>query len=146
MRLVLPALLLVFPALAGGSESKRYGIVAAESNYPQATPRETLQSVLKAIEAGKIRYLVAQLADPGFVDDRVRQVYGGRFDEQVRDTETRLDPATVRKLRRFLAEGKWAIDRDSAVVSLEDVPDRVVRLVRHDGRWYLAHRSDPAGK
>ena len=34
----------------------------------------------------------------------------------------------------------------NAVVEIEDVKERIVRLVRKDGRWFLDHRSDPSGK
>src|SRR5262249_11807707 len=95
--------------------------------------------VLKAADAGKFDYLVAHLADPSFVDDRVKRLYGGKFDEQVQDTRARLDPATVKLLRRFHKDGKWAIDKGKAVVRLDDGPDRQVCLVEKDGRWFLQH-------
>ena len=47
--------------------------------YPQATAKEALASVLKAVEAKRIDYLVAQLADPAYIDDRVQRLYGGKF-------------------------------------------------------------------
>jgi hypothetical protein len=112
-------------------------------SYPQSTAKETLASVIKAIDDKKVAYLVAQLADPAFVDDRVKRIYGGKFEEQVHDTQGRLDPSTVKQLKRFLKEGKWTITPTSAVVQLDDVKDRCVRLVRKDGRWYLEHRFAP---
>jgi hypothetical protein len=135
--------LLSLPLVAMAQDDVRHGVRRDAKAYPQGTPKEALTSVLKAIEARKFDYLVAQLADPAFVDDRVKRIYGGKFAEQVEDTKARLDPATVKQLRRFSSEGRWTIDKDSAVVSLEDVKERVVRLVRRDGRWYLSHNSSP---
>jgi hypothetical protein len=148
MRRPCPALLLLLASAlpAAAQDGKRYGVARDASSYPQATAKEALASALKAIDAGNFAYLVAQLAEPAFVDDRVKRVYGGRFDEQVSDTRARLDPATVKQLRRFFKEGKWTVDKDTAVVTLDDVKDRAVRLVKKDGRWFLQHRSDAPEK
>lgn len=129
---------------AEGGADQRYGIAADLATYPQGTARQALASALEAIDAGKFDYLVAQLADPSFVDDRVKRVYGGRFEEQVQDTRERLDPSTVKLLRRFLEDGKWDVDEKTATARLEGVGDRVVRLRQKGGRWYLEHRSTPA--
>jgi hypothetical protein len=127
-----------FPA---GEPAIRYGVAADLKTWPQATPKETLTSVLKAIDGKKFDYLVAQLADPEFIDQRVKIVYAGRFEEQVQDTRARLDPAAVKLLRRFLTEGVWTTDKTSASVRLKDIEGRVVRFVQKDGRWYLVHAS-----
>jgi hypothetical protein len=136
---------LLFASLAQAQEGKetRYGIALDAKNYPQSTAKEALASVIKAIDDKKIAYLVAQLADPAFVDERVKRLYGGKFDEQVHDTQGRLDPSTVKQLKRFLKEGKWTITTTSAVVQFDEIKDRCVRLVRKDGRWYLEHRFAP---
>jgi hypothetical protein len=144
MRMVLVVLLGFLATLArAGEPASRYGVAPDLKTYPQATAKEALGSVLKAIDANKFDYLVAQLAKPGFVDDRVKRLHAGKFEEQVQDTRARLDPATVKLLRRFLADGKWTEEKTSAVVTLEDVKDRVVRLTRKDGRWFLDHSSAP---
>ncbi len=131
------------PVFAFAQDSSRYGVALDTATYPQATAKQTLASVLKAIDAGKIDYLVAHLADPSFVDDRVKRLYGGKFTEQVQDTTIRLDPPTVKLLKRFAKEGTWTIGKTSAIVSLDDVRDRVVRLVLKDGRWFFSHDSSP---
>jgi hypothetical protein len=132
--------LLFFPA------AERYGITEDAKTYPQTTPKEAFASVLKAIDAKAYRYLVAQLADPAFVDDRIVRVYAKQFDEQVSDTQARLDALIVKQLARLAKEGKWDISKDSAVVACEEVPGRVARFVLKDGRWYLAHRFDATEK
>jgi hypothetical protein len=130
-------------ALAGEGKDTRYGIALDVKSYPQSTAKEALTSVIKAIDDKKIAYLVAQLADPAFVDDRVKRLYGGKFEEQVQDTQGRLDPSTVKQLKRFLKEGKWTITSTSAVVQIDEIKDRCVRLVRKDSRWYMEHRFAP---
>jgi hypothetical protein len=148
---ILLGLAVLANAAGAGEEGKvplkRHGIVADLKSYPQGTAKEALASVLKAIDAKRIDYLVAQLADPAFVDDRVKRIYGGKFAEQVEDTCGRLDPLTVKQLRRFLKDGTWKNDKTEAVVRLKDVKDRCVRLRRRDGRWFLEHNSSlPAEK
>jgi hypothetical protein len=123
----------------------RYGLAADLATYPQGTPQQALASVLEAAAARRFDYVAAQLADPAFIDDRVRRLYGGRFEEQVEDTRTRLDPGTVKLLRRFLKDGKWATHKGQASARLEDVPDRRVYLRRENGRWFLEHRFSPPG-
>src|SRR5262245_40416034 len=51
--------------------SKRYGFDQNPEFYPQKTPQETLSSISKAAQANRVDYLLAQLADPRFVDDTV---------------------------------------------------------------------------
>src|SRR3954454_11870900 len=94
-------------AAEGGS---RYGVAPDPAAYPQKTPQEALASVAKAAEEKRFDYLVAQLADPAFIDDRVRRVFGGRFDQQVEDTRLKLDPAAVKLLRRFLKDAGWEVE------------------------------------
>ncbi|MBY0230069.1 MAG: hypothetical protein K2W96_12375 [Gemmataceae bacterium] len=120
----------------------RFGIEADAKAYPQSTPKEALASVLKAIEARKFDYLVAQLAEPAFIDDRVKRVYDGKFEEQVDDTRARLDAFVVKQLARLAKEGKWKEGTSEAFVASEDAPDRAARFVKKDGRWFLRHRFD----
>jgi hypothetical protein len=129
--------------LAAGT-GERYGIAPDLKTYPQASPKEALASVLKAAEAGRFDYLVAQLADPEWVDGRVKGLYGGRFESQVEDTQARLGPPTLKLLRRFLNDGAWQEEGERASARLKDVPDSRVYLRRVGGRWYFEHRSAPA--
>jgi hypothetical protein len=125
--------------LASGA-AERYGIAPDLKSYPQAKPKEALASALKAAEAGHFDYLVAQIADPAWVDERVKRVYGGRFEDQVADTRARLDPSILKQLQRFLTEGDWNEAGDRASARLKDVPERRVYLNRLSNRWYLEHR------
>src|SRR5260370_41009581 len=81
----------------------RYGIEADLENYPQAEAKEALASILKVIDKKKIDYLLAQLSDPQWVDNRVQKVHDGKFEELVKETTAKLanDPTEVEELRRF---------------------------------------------
>ena len=59
----------------------RFGIDLNLRFYPQANPKTTLSSVVKAIEKQKFDYLAAHLLDPKFfegrVEDRAKQLVDG---------------------------------------------------------------------
>jgi hypothetical protein len=127
---------------AQNAPAARYGVEPDFDAFPQKAAKEALESVLKAIDRGQIDYLLAQLADPPFVDARVKAL-GGNFRQLVRETKARLaeDPAAVKELRRFLAEGQWDEAGDTAAVRLKDVKNRAVFLKRINDRWYLENRQ-----
>src|SRR5947209_3959822 len=102
--------------LAQDKLAKRYGVEADVDNYPQASPKETLTSLLRAIENKRINYLLAQLADPDFVDKEVRDTHGGKFEAMVQEVSGKLvnDPSAAKRLRRYLKDGDWEMDEASA--------------------------------
>ncbi|HZV03470.1 MAG TPA: hypothetical protein VE999_00135 [Gemmataceae bacterium] len=126
------------------ADGTRYGIAPDLKTYPQATAKQTLESLLKAVESKRVDYVVAHLADPAFVDDRIKRLYGGRFGEQVEDTRTRLDPLTIKKLQRFLKDGSWQEDGDRVTVQLKDESRRLY-FKKDKGRWFVEHTSSPKG-
>jgi hypothetical protein len=128
--------------LHAADPAKRYGIDADLKTYPQASPKECLTSVLKAIENKRFDYVVAQLADPSFVDERVKRTFGGKFEEQVDDTHTRLDPAAVKLLQRFAKDGELVGDAPPTLF-LKDVKDRSVSFVKIGDRYYMQHSYKP---
>lgn len=144
--LVAALLALVSPAASGQDDEKpppkRYGIPADLRTFPQATPRETLASVLKAIEQRRVDYLLAHLADPRFVDRRVQELRGN-FDDVVRETSAKLneDPTALAELRRFLAEGDWKEEDATAAASIKELPNRRVNMKKVDNRWFLENRK-----
>jgi len=136
-------LLAVSATPANGREpAVRYQVAADLKIYPQGTAREALAAVLKAIENKRIDYLLAQLADPDWVDGRVK-AYADGFEELVKETTAKLDPPAVKRLGRFLKDGEFETVDSTVVVRLKDVKDRVVRLRRADGRWYLQSLNKP---
>jgi hypothetical protein len=134
------AVLLILTAAAARADGPRHGVALDLNTYPQATAKETLASVLKAVDNKRFDYLTAQLADPTFIDERVKRLYGGRFEQQVEDTASRFDPSTAKLFGRFLKDGEWTTDKDTANVRLKDVKDRAVFFRRIGARWYLEHR------
>jgi hypothetical protein len=142
------ALVLLIGVLSWGSVQgqepkfgKRYGIQADLSTFPQDTPKNTLASVLKAIEAGRIKYLLAQLSDPDWVDQRVK-LYGGDFDQLVKETTGLLgaDPTAMKSLRRLLKEGEWEDGDAASSAKLKDSKDQVF-FRKLEMRWFLENRK-----
>jgi hypothetical protein len=124
--------------------TKRYGIEPDLDKYPQTMPKEALESVLKAIANNRIDYLLAQLADPEWVDQRVKTVHNGKFADLVEETTNKLshDRTSVKEIRRFLHEGTWDITDATASAQLKDVPNRRLYLRKIGGRWFLENRQD----
>lgn len=121
----------------------RFGVDADLDRYPQATAKDALRSVLKAIEAKKFDYLLAHLADPKFVDDRVKDA-GGKFEVMVRETARKFerDPEAFRVLRKFLSDGTWPADPGDAVeVKCESVRGQQLFLKKIGNRWFLENRT-----
>jgi hypothetical protein len=138
------AIALALPAIPvqGLAPAARFKVTPDLKAYPQATAKEAFASVLAAVKNKRIDYLLAQLADPDWVEGRIA-AYEGGFDELVKETTAKLDPPAVKRLGRFLADGEFETVDATAVVRLKDIKDRVVRLRRVDGRWYFQSLSKP---
>ncbi len=135
--------LLLLPTVLLARDTKRYGIPLDLKTFPQATPQETLASVIKAIDSKRIDYLVAQLANPTFVDERVKRLYDGNFSEQLADTTARLDPGTVKLLNRLVKEGEWRTAEDLALLSTRSIANRSVYMKKIGDRWFLENKQSP---
>lgn len=116
----------------------RYGVSPDLDTYPQASAKQAVTSILKAVERKRIDYLLAHLAEPSFVDTKVQE-FGGKFDELVRETTDHLNSDVKRtdEFRRFLKEGSVEESGTTATVTLKDVPSRQVTLRQIDGRWFM---------
>lgn len=128
----------MFAAGQGANLDKRYGIEVDRENFPQESPKEALDSIIKAIERKKLDYLVAHLADPAFVDQRVKGVHGGKFEEMVRETTTQLadNADTLKIFRRFFKEGKW----EGGSARVDGFKDGLY-FRKVDDRWFLENRK-----
>jgi hypothetical protein len=130
------------PAPKGTLAAKRFNIELDLDKFPQATPKDTLASLLKAIELRKVDYLLAQLADPEYIDRRVKQVHAGKFDGMVEETTAKLanDPGAIKKLRRFLSDGAWDTQEAVASARLPDAPERV-HFRKIGDRWFFENQD-----
>jgi hypothetical protein len=160
--LVVIAVLLALVAGAegqGGDKSKvlrRYGIDQDTKKYPQATPKEALGSVIKALADQDVRYLMAHLADPGFVDKRVamfaaqmspklseEQKQSLGFDKLVQRTQENFqdDPTKFKELQRFQKDGEWDEADTEAVAKVKNIQARKVFMKKIGDRWVLQDRE-----
>jgi hypothetical protein len=139
------SIILAFLLIAADEKIKpRYGIEPNDS-YKQSTPAETLRSVLAAIDAKRVDYVLAHLADPAFVDERVKQT-GGRFEIMVKETTRKLeaDSESLRDLRRFLTDGEWKEDGATASAACKSVKGKQVYFKKIGERWFFMNRVKPA--
>ena len=135
--------------------ASRYGYDVIENKYPQKSPEDALASVIKAIETKKFDYLMAQLADPIYVDKKIeeyKKLFAGKeesrtllaFDRLTKETAKYFqdDPLLVKELKRFAKEGMW--DRTKAakaVCTLKALPGRQVFMRKIQSRWFLENRQ-----
>jgi hypothetical protein len=146
MRVAIIGLLCLGLGTAAGQDKEkpeeRYKIKANLEAFPQDKPDKALKSVLKAIAAKKIDYLLAQLADPKWVDGRVR-LYDGNFDALVKETTDHLgdDPTLVKLLKQLAKDGKWSVEDKTASVFLEKNKDKGAFFRKVGDRWFLENRQ-----
>jgi len=127
---------------SGDKPVVRFGVAADLKEYPQGTPEEALGSVVKAVGQKRIDYLLAQLAEPAFVDARVKTL-GGSLEPLRAEATERLvgDPGAAKLLARFQKEGLWNTGDTEATVRVGE-QDRFMRFRRGaDGRWYLVNEN-----
>lgn len=148
MRAAVVCLLVVAGAsLAQEKIAPRYGIEADTDRYAQKSAKDTLRSVLQAIEAKKIDYLLAHLAEPSFVDERVKQT-GGKFEVMVQETTAKLnaDPESIRTLRDLLSSGEWKEEAETASVAKAGMNGKSAHFRKIGTRWYFENRQKPENK
>jgi hypothetical protein len=159
MRLAILCGAAIFLAAAGAQQpadslATRYGYEVVPSKYPQKTPEEALRSIVQAIEGKRIDYLMAQLADPVFVDKKVAeyrsQLTGAEqartvlaFDRLVKETAKYFqdDPILAQELKRFAMEGEWKMDQAGAVCTTKAIPARQIFMRKVQNRWFLENKQ-----
>ena len=117
----------------------RYGVVVAPEAYPQRTPREALLSAVRAVERGKVDYLVAHLIDPKFVDTRV--LARARLIEEDVEKELRAE----RDAQRLNPPRTGTLPADPAGFAAavqQTARERAFRQVVRDIRETLAENPD----
>jgi hypothetical protein len=136
--------LLAAPAVAQKPDplaTNRFGVEIDLDGYPQATAKDALRSVLRAADAGRFDYLVANLTDPAYADKQVKETGSfGKFVDVVK-AKWANDPESVKELRRFVSDGNWEETGDTAVAKLKDLKSRQVYLKKIGNRWFLENRQ-----
>ena len=136
-----------------GQPEERFKVPVDLVRYPQGTPEQTIASIVKALKEQDLSYLMAQLADPKYVDTRVKELKTRyekgsdedrnlvAFDDLVKEVAKHLsdDPSLIRELRRFAKEGKW--DAAASAFVLPDLQSRRVFLKKLGERWFLENRQ-----
>lgn len=138
-----------------GPLARRFGLDVNPEAYPQGEPKEALRSVIKAINNERIDYLMAHLADPAFVDGKVKEYktffQGGTaearellaFQRLVAETAGHFarDPVAVKELRRFAEAADFEVMEGKAAGVLKAVAGRKVYLKQVGGRWFMEDRQ-----
>lgn len=127
----------------------RYNIEVNPINYPQKTPKETMKSIVKALDSGRYDYFLAHLTDPRYVDARVREYQSLIFppEEMQREEEEIAREKDFRKQRAKIVE-KQIKDKARVVVAFnrfvvetrknfdeDPVLLKELRLFARDGEW-----------
>src|SRR3954452_20231951 len=131
--------------------STRYNIEFNPINYPQKTPQDAMKSIAKALESGRLDYLLAHLADPKFVDPRVNEYLGlvvskeelqREEDDIARESEPKKRKAKVlekeRKdqarvvvaFNRLVVETRKHLDEDPVLL-------KEIRKIIKSGEWKI---------
>jgi hypothetical protein len=163
LRLAQCVAVLVFIGLCAASNAqeakkkpRRFGIEYNDELYPQGTPADAMKSIIKAIDREKVNYMMAQIADPTYVDywvdeykvDFPKAKEEGRrilaFDRLVRETIMHFqnDPLVVKDLRAFAKTAKWTEEGDTAVGVVESIPARKVFFKKIGERWFLLNKQE----
>ncbi len=133
----------------------RFGQDVDLERYPQKTPHDAVQSALKAIYDQRFDYLLAQIAEPSYVDGKVdayREALPGKneaakttqaFQKLVKVTTDFYfeDAERIAELRLFGKEAEWKIEGDHATGTHKKIAGRQVFLSRIEGRWFLENRQ-----
>jgi hypothetical protein len=138
---MMPALVVFAQDKPPGAPAERFNVPSNIETYPQGSPKQVMGSVLKAIDRKRIDYLLAHLAEPSFVEEKVRQ-FGGRFEELVRETTIHFgeEMTAMRDFRRILNEGTAEGTGATVRVTHKDIKGRAVFLRQIGGRWFIENR------
>ncbi|QVL33394.1 hypothetical protein KIH39_05635 [Telmatocola sphagniphila] len=146
MRSVATIIMLVLASLPLAAQEKkekeivqtRFGVLPNVELYPQSEPKELLNSVVKALQQGRVEYLLAHLTDPSFIESRMRNS-NASFSELVEVAKAKLkeDPDLYRSIRIIAREGELAEQGDVAMFSQKDFKDRKIFVVKIGQRWFI---------
>lgn len=137
-----------------GDALSRFKIDLDLRNFPQATPEDTLKSVVRAINTKNMDYLMAHLADPVYVDfqiDRIKMDFAKgsdsakilvAFDKVVQQLRSHFqqDPSLIQELRKLNEKAQWEVGNDTAIARMPNVLNRAAYFKKINNRWYLENR------
>jgi hypothetical protein len=141
---------------AKAPSGNRYGVELDAKKYPQATPKDALASVLKAVAEKQYAYMLAHLVDPDFVQERVAQnakkfaatlsedqKQALAFEELAKTTAEHFvnDPTKLKDLQRFDKEGEWTETGKDAGASVKGSTRKVYMKQIAPDRWVLLDRQ-----
>ncbi len=113
---------------------ERYGQNVDLKLYPQSTPQEAIQSVVKAMESADIAYMLAHLVSPTEVD---RKLKGDRdaFRQLAAKATPEKTKAMVEELEKLLEDGTWTMRRNLCWATIDGSRD--MSLERIGQRWFM---------
>lgn len=117
---------------------ERYRIVVSDDVYPQATPRDTVASIMDALETSNARYVMAHLVSPTQVDQRLRGDVQA-LEKLISGMTPAKSQHLLDQLDQHLAEGEWRIGRRYAASKVDGLPD--VTLEKIGDRWFMYNVS-----
>jgi len=125
----------------------RFDIESKLDVYPQDTPEKTLKSVVQALEKGEYAYVLAHLADPGFVDAMLKQnkLSFKEFVQEVKQT-AKENPEQLREMRKFDLEGEWTVTDTTATARAKSLPGRAIIMLKIGDRWFMSNERTAPGK
>lgn len=132
---------------AQGIKFTRYNIDYDSNSYSQDSPKQTLASVLRALNERRVDYVLAQLSDPEFIDEQVARVYGGKFEELVKTVKVKFanDPDIIKNLIRFSKEGDWELGDTTASAKLKDLKEKIF-FRKIESRWFFENKKNASDK
>lgn len=113
---------------------ERYGQEVDLRLYPQSTPQQAIESVIEAMKAADITYMLAHLVSPTEVD---RKLKGDR--DAFRKLAVKATPektkAMVTELQKLLDDGTWTMRRNLCWATIDGTRD--LTLERIGRRWFM---------
>jgi hypothetical protein len=113
---------------------ERYGQEVDLKLYPQGTPQEAIGSVIKAMKAADITYMLAHLVSPAEVDRKLKGDLEA-FRKLALTATPEKTKGMVTELQKLIEDGTWTMRRDFCWASLDGKRD--LTLERIGKRWFM---------
>ena len=118
----------------------RYGIPIDPTHFSQDGAQQTVRSIVKALDDGKVAYMLAHLISPEDVDAKLKLDRAALL--RLADKATAESTAKLRDaLVVHLQQGRWIIKGSRALSEVRERAD--LTLERIGGRWYMHNVPRP---